>query len=258
MKHAFRFSVVLCLAVILVLGAAGTSAALPVTPPGQFEELFLIPTHSAVDWEFFTIGSDAYLAVANQRYTSWNFTPPSKIYRWDGANFVNSKPSSAMPPPIGSSSPSAAKPILPWRMPEAPPPRFTTGTGRALSQSNLSPARPLPTGSSSPLAATPTSPRGIPGAQTPRFSLEWDELCRIAILQRLPRRDWEFFTIGSQAYLAVANAWGAGIQDLSMERGRALSNSSRSPAMPPQRLGVLHHWQRCLPGVGEYPRTTIP
>lgn len=52
----------------------------------DFEEFQSIDTVGAMDWEFFRIGSDYYLAVANYgNNTSSNV--PSKIYKWNGARF---------------------------------------------------------------------------------------------------------------------------------------------------------------------------
>jgi hypothetical protein len=48
----------------------------------QFQEFQSIPTSAAFAWEFFTIGSDDYLAVAN--YVNGSHSTPninSKIYR---------------------------------------------------------------------------------------------------------------------------------------------------------------------------------
>jgi hypothetical protein len=48
-----------------------------------------IATNGALRWEFFTVGGDAFLAVANYStdFTT-NFTIDSRIYRWDGAAFA--------------------------------------------------------------------------------------------------------------------------------------------------------------------------
>lgn len=52
-----------------------------------------IATSGAGDWQFFTIGNEAYLAVANARNdvgTGWN-PLDSKIYRWNGTFFVETQ-----------------------------------------------------------------------------------------------------------------------------------------------------------------------
>jgi len=53
----------------------------------EFVEFQSIPTSGAADWEFFTIGSDHYLAVANY-YNDSTHDLDSKLYRWDGTSFV--------------------------------------------------------------------------------------------------------------------------------------------------------------------------
>ena len=49
--------------------------------PGETEEFQAIPTNGAEDWEYFTIGSDSYLAMANY------YGDISKIYKWNGTSF---------------------------------------------------------------------------------------------------------------------------------------------------------------------------
>jgi uncharacterized protein YukE len=51
----------------------------------QFQD---IPTIGALDWEFFTIGSDHYLAVTNRLNDFNNYNLDSIIYRWNGTSFV--------------------------------------------------------------------------------------------------------------------------------------------------------------------------
>jgi hypothetical protein len=53
----------------------------------EFEPFQSIPTHRALDWECFTIGSYTFLAVANQRNSS-TYNIDSKIYIWNGSFFV--------------------------------------------------------------------------------------------------------------------------------------------------------------------------
>jgi hypothetical protein len=53
----------------------------------SFQEFQSIPTNGAEDWEYFTIGTDHYLAVANLSNGS-TYNIDSKIYQWDGASFV--------------------------------------------------------------------------------------------------------------------------------------------------------------------------
>ncbi|XP_014898713.1 thrombospondin-type laminin G domain and EAR repeat-containing protein [Poecilia latipinna] len=53
----------------------------------MFTQTFLrfqdIPTHSALDWEFFTIGDEKFLVVANS-YDGSSYSVNSVIYRWQG------------------------------------------------------------------------------------------------------------------------------------------------------------------------------
>jgi hypothetical protein len=55
----------------------------------QFVAFQSIPTNAALRWEFFTIGTDSFLAVANYStdFTT-TFNIDSRIYRWDGAKFT--------------------------------------------------------------------------------------------------------------------------------------------------------------------------
>jgi hypothetical protein len=59
---------------------------MPASGP-EFQELQSIPTNGAIDWEYFTIGSEHYLAVTNH-YNGSIRNIDSKLYRWDGASFV--------------------------------------------------------------------------------------------------------------------------------------------------------------------------
>uniref|UniRef100_M3ZZ42 Thrombospondin type laminin G domain and EAR repeats n=1 Tax=Xiphophorus maculatus TaxID=8083 RepID=M3ZZ42_XIPMA len=53
----------------------------------MFTQTFLrfqdIPTHSALDWEFFTIGDEKFLVVANS-YDGSSYSVNSVVYRWQG------------------------------------------------------------------------------------------------------------------------------------------------------------------------------
>ncbi|MCP4362604.1 MAG: hypothetical protein GY796_31750 [Chloroflexi bacterium] len=53
----------------------------------SFVEMQTILTNGALDWEFFTVGSEAYLAVANY-YDGTTYNIDSTIYRWNGTSFV--------------------------------------------------------------------------------------------------------------------------------------------------------------------------
>jgi hypothetical protein len=49
-----------------------------------------IPTQGAADWEHFQIGTEHYLAVANQ-YNHSTYNVASKVYRWNGTAFVEAQ-----------------------------------------------------------------------------------------------------------------------------------------------------------------------
>jgi hypothetical protein len=53
----------------------------------EFQEFQSIPTHGANDWEFFTIDTNHYLAVANHH--NYTYNTDSKLYQWNGTNFVD-------------------------------------------------------------------------------------------------------------------------------------------------------------------------
>ena len=74
--------------IMLILGMAlSVSVGHAQGPVTDFQEFQPIPTNGALDSEFFTIGSDHYLAVANH-YNGSTHNTDSKLYRWDGAGFV--------------------------------------------------------------------------------------------------------------------------------------------------------------------------
>lgn len=51
-----------------------------------FERLQDVPTYSAIDWEFFTIGEQKYLVVSNAQNTEDSREHDSVIYRWQGVD----------------------------------------------------------------------------------------------------------------------------------------------------------------------------
>jgi hypothetical protein len=81
----------------------------------SFAEFQSIPTNGAVDWEFFTVGDDAFLAVANA-YNGSTYNINSTIYRWNGAGFTEFR----LFPTIGASD---------WEY-------FTVGGGIYLAMAN--------------------------------------------------------------------------------------------------------------------------
>ncbi|MCB8950819.1 MAG: hypothetical protein H6650_02275 [Ardenticatenales bacterium] len=81
-KRAHRFLFFALLTVIITAMVSTTQAAEP-----QFQEVQAISTNGAYDWEPFTIGSDAYLAVANY-YNDATGNIDSRIYRQISGTFV--------------------------------------------------------------------------------------------------------------------------------------------------------------------------
>ena len=47
-----------------------------------------IATHGIIDWEYFEIDGEHFLAPANYYDGGWNDTPQS-IYKWDGTQFAS-------------------------------------------------------------------------------------------------------------------------------------------------------------------------
>ena len=54
---------------------------------GEFQEFQSVSTNGASGWQFFSIGTDHYLVVANYSNGSTH-NIDSKIYQWNGSNFV--------------------------------------------------------------------------------------------------------------------------------------------------------------------------
>ena len=73
--------------VLLVFLLGSVSLAQAIGPLVEFKEVQSILTAGAQDWEYFAIGSNHYLAVANGYNGSTN-NIDSKIYKWDGATFA--------------------------------------------------------------------------------------------------------------------------------------------------------------------------
>jgi len=79
MNHIFltgRSFLALTIVTLMFLGASQVGYTQQLL---EFQESQTIPTNGAEDWEYFTIGTEHYLVVAN--YPS---NQDSKIYRWDG------------------------------------------------------------------------------------------------------------------------------------------------------------------------------
>ncbi len=132
----------------------------------HFVEFQAIPTHWATEWEFFSIGGTDYLVVANN-HTAGNFNINSTVYRWDGARFVPFQDI----PTLGASG---------WKF-------FTIGSDAYLAVANN-------------------------GGNYGNYNVDsviykWDG-AGFAAFQSIPTNAalrWEFFTIGQDSFLAVAN-----------------------------------------------------
>jgi len=132
-----------------------------------FEQESLIPTHAAIDWEFFTIGSDSYLAVANS-FNDSTYNLDSKIYRWNGTSFTETQ-----------SLPSHG--AYDWEF-------FTIGSDSYLAVAHYF------NGSTYSLDSKIYRWNGTSFTETQS-------------LPTIGAYAWEFFTIGSDSYLAVANRY---------------------------------------------------
>jgi uncharacterized protein len=132
----------------------------------QFAEFQAIPTHWATEWEFFTIAGNSYLVVANN-HTTGTYNLDSQVYRWAGTQFV---PFQAIPT-LGASG---------WKF-------FTIGTDSFLAVANN-------------------------GGNYRNYNVnsvvyKWNGT-QFVVFQSIPTNAalrWEFFTIGADSFLAVAN-----------------------------------------------------
>jgi hypothetical protein len=138
------------------------------------EEQALIPTIGAMDWEFFTIGSDSYLAVANQHNDS-TFNVDSKIYLWNGASFSETQ-----------SIPTNG--AWDWEF-------FTIGSDSYLVVANRF------NGSTYNIDSNIYRWNGVVFTETQS-------------ILTYGAADWEFFTIGSDSYLVVANRYNGSAWDV--------------------------------------------
>ena len=130
-----------------------------------FEEEWSIPTNGAYDWEFFTIGSDAYLAMANY-YDGSTHNIDSKIYRWNGTVFSVTQSIST-------------RGAFDWEF-------FTVGSDAYLAVAN-------------------NHNDATPNIDSKIYRWNGTGFVEFQSIPTLGATDWEFFTIGSDAYLAVAN-----------------------------------------------------
>jgi hypothetical protein len=132
----------------------------------EFQEFQSIPTNGPRDWEFFTIGKEHYLAVANSRETGIGYNTDSKIYRWDGSAFTEFQ---LLPTLSG----------LDWEY-------FMIGNDHYLAVANFR----------------------IDSAHNINSKIyKWDgtKFAEFQTIATNGATDWEFFSIEDDYYLAVAN-----------------------------------------------------
>lgn len=125
-----------------------------------------IPTNWATEWESFTIGGDSFLVVANN-HTTGNFDIDSRVYRWDGSRFELFQSI----PTRGASG---------WKF-------FTIGADAFLVVAN--------------------NGGNFKNYNVDSVIYKWDG-AKFAAFQTIATSAalrWEFFTIGTDSFLAVAN-----------------------------------------------------
>ncbi|MCP4346528.1 MAG: hypothetical protein GY795_13505 [Desulfobacterales bacterium] len=129
--------------------------------PG-FYELQSVPTNRAYDWEYFSIASEHYLAVANA-------ATDSKIYKWNGGNFVEFQS-------IPTAHPTAYP--IDWKF-------FTIGSDHFLAMANTLDY----------------------SADSKIYKWNGSNFVDFQSIPSKGGHDWEFFTIDSNHYLALANIY---------------------------------------------------
>lgn len=135
-----------------------------------------IPTSGAQDWEYFMIGSDHYLALANARgATTYNLN--SKIYRWNGTIFEEFQPI----PTFGA---------VDWEY-------FMIGADHYLAVANHY-----------------TSVPGTYNADSKIYKWKGSSFEEIQSIATHEARRWEYFSIGDDHFLAVANKFNDSIYQL--------------------------------------------
>ncbi len=142
-----------------------TQAGLVSRSAPDFYEYQAVPTNGAKDLEFFTIGSDHYLAAANMRNDSTH-NIDSTVYKWNGTSFAEYQSI----PTSGASD---------WEF-------FTIGSNHYLVVANM--RNDLTHNVDSKI-----------------FRWNGVTFVEYQSIPTSGASDWEFFTIGNDRYLAVAN-----------------------------------------------------
>lgn len=128
-----------------------------------------IPTNGAFDWEYFTIGDDRFLAVANYRNKS-TCNINSRVYKWNGTAFDTAHAQDI-----------ATNGALHWTF-------FTIGADHFLAVANSN--------------STSTSTYNI------NSRIYWWNGTDFTFFQAVPTHGayaWKYFFIGSEHFLAVAD-----------------------------------------------------
>jgi uncharacterized repeat protein (TIGR01451 family) len=162
MKFRKLHLIPLALSFIFIVCVHNAKADGPIT---DFQEFQLIATNLATDFEFFVVGSDYYLAIANNSNGS-SANVDSKIYRWDGAGFVEFQ---SIPTHRAND----------WEF-------FTIGTNYYLAVAN-------------------NGNDFGPNVDSKIYRWDGISFVDFQSIPTNGAADWEFFTIGNDFYLAVAN-----------------------------------------------------
>jgi len=126
-----------------------------------------IPTHGARDCEFFAIGDDFFLAIANER-TDSTYNVDSQIYRWDGTQFVEFQA-------------IATQGAADWEF-------FTIGEDSFLAVAN---------------GYDDVSYN----VDSRLYKWDGASFVAYQFMPTYGAADWEFFTVGDDSFLAVANGY---------------------------------------------------
>ena len=160
MKKYHIFSVVLIFCILIITNSGFTQDS-------EFIEFQPVLTNGATDWEFFTIGDNHYLVVANY-YNGSSYNTDSKIYQWNGSNFVEFQ-----------SIPTNG--AFGWEF-------FTIGDNHYLVVANYY------SGSSY-------------NTDSKIYQWNGSSFVEFQSIPTNGAYNWDFFTIGDNYYLAVANAY---------------------------------------------------
>ena len=136
----------------------------------QFAEFQSIATAGATDWKYFSIGSNHYLAVANAVDDADNNNISSEIYKWNGTSFVSFQ---AVPTNGGSD----------WEF-------FTIDDSHYLAIANF-------------LRSTGGAPISVIDSKI--YKWNGTNFSDFQAIPTVGANDWEYFTIGEDHYLTVAN-----------------------------------------------------